>query len=895
MPSYARRCRVKPPRKTHDRGGVLPPPNNSSVTIPNRPVNRSSSTSIIGGSTNTSGSAGGQDGGLSELLDLMDCPDESTDPSPSVASLRQNVNNGSSLTTPPPPPPPPPPRLIVRSQLRQTTNLIAKQTIRENTKKAYNPKIEEFKEFLDYQFRTTSIENGRYTVTQEKVEIFMHYQSYRNKQPPTGKAKNVTDHFRPHDYVEVMDTYGDCSEDTVIDDPLQGIGSSAFAQYKAAIKSLWEEQRQDQRNSVSHWDGIWNQSLQNMFRMLTSRGRRVDRRNYKEKMNHETTHYGAVDQVQQIEDAFFAEGLSTNARKTFSSLRNRFIFLMTTQGILRGESLFKAELSDFFGVSVFREHLDAHPLYIVVCQIATGKTNKDLKLYGRIARHKDPRLCAVGAFAFYLFFRFSCTGEFDNGSGGFDNDKYDFTENNRWFDIKLLVDLQSGAHHGYTNAIRNQPYADAIKRHCRELNIPTNHFVHVGRVLGSYMSEVNEDPTEELRKLGNWDPTTQEKFYSTKLPTKILRSKAGFNRGDGIHINPRVAVMPPDELVSQVFPWLDAAADQVAAADAIDNKDRYTAHAFLRMMQQLRIVILQDAACFAEDSVRSKHAVLNLPVFKSEAFGTFRRQMHNVVSASENPLDASLEVVLPGVHERLNALQSGMNSMQSHGQMLNTMVAQLQQLQTSQSAGFYHQATGYRYMMQHCLQDIGRITQDFGRNLTEVAPAMSETAFTQHFGRPTGESTGDQTSPSQPEATGLSCQQLAGNGQQLTGIGVHFPSNIQGPVFPPSRVENIHVVIPATFRSVLQMKQFWYGEGDFIGLPIPGGIREMNSRFDSKWRTALAKSEKTRYSRISTVMETIAKCSGGSENEIESTIAQFEGWYTRHCKKKVSNLVRYLT
>ena len=62
------------------------------------------------------------------------------------------------------------------------------------------------------------------------------------------------------------------------------------------------------------------------------------------------------------------------------------------------------------------------------------------------------------------------------------------------------------------------------------------------------------------------------------------------------------------------------------------------------------------------------------------------------------------------------------------------------------------------------------------------------------------------------------------------------------------------------------MKQFWYGEGDFIGLPIPGGVREMNSRFDYTWRTALAKSEKTRYSRISTVMETIAKCSGGSDN-----------------------------
>jgi hypothetical protein len=49
--------------------------------------------------------------------------------------------------------------------------------------------------------------------------------------------------------------------------------------------------------------------------------------------------YGALDTIDQIENALFQSGCFTDTISTFSSLRNRFTFLFTVGGILRGESV----------------------------------------------------------------------------------------------------------------------------------------------------------------------------------------------------------------------------------------------------------------------------------------------------------------------------------------------------------------------------------------------------------------------------------------------------------------------------------------------------------------------------------------------------------------------------
>jgi Centromere DNA-binding protein complex CBF3 subunit, domain 2 len=783
-----------------------------------------------------------------------------------LLSLRRNDNN-IDLS---------PPRMFLPAQLRRATTKIIQQTTKENTQLAYNPKIAEFKQFCDFVYQHTPIENGRYTVDKDKVEVFMHYQCYRNKIPSNRRAKaNTSIQFRPSDFNEVLEKYGNVPNDAVIDDPSQGIGSSAIGQYKAGIKKLWEQQVQDNVNGVYSWNLVWTLPVEDMVKMVKSRGRRVDRKNFKEKMDHETTHYSAVGQVESIEKSLFEEGLSADMRKTFSSLRNRCIFLMTTHGILRGESVFKSELSDFFGVSVQKEDVDVDPLYIVVCQIATGKTNKDLKLYGRFARHKDPRLCAVASLAFYLLYRFSCTREFEGGM-------FDFSTNGNWFGIKLLVDLQSGAKHDYKKAISPKPYAASIKKHCKDLGIPTSHYLHIGRVLGSYTSEVNEDNSQDIRCLGNWDPTTQEKFYSTRLPMKILRSKAGFSRGDGVHINPRVGLMPSDELVSEIFPWVDDAAERVTAADQVDGKDRNTAHAFLRMLKHLRVVILQDAAVLLEDSRASKHTMLNLPVFKTDLFASFRQQMKAHLSEHENPLDASLEVVLPGVNQRLNAILSGntrTHSLQdthgqqltTHGQQLTQIITYLQQLQTSMSHGFSHHSAGPQYLMQN----IGRALTETGRAFTQSGRMVMESV-----GGGTGIASRNGGSDGSLEADVVEIGTGDAAGDDTHGSYAH--------------ANHIFVSIPGKFLSVSHMKRFWFGEGEFLGMPIAGGIMEMNRQFGTKWRKGLSNAELKRYSKVKIIMESLERNSGAGGNHVEAALLQFDAWWKNSCNGQLHPMVEFL-
>jgi hypothetical protein len=78
------------------------------------------------------------------------------------------------------------------------------------------------------------------------------------------------------------------------------------------------------------------------------------------------------------------------------------------------------------------------------------ETNGHMKLYGRVMRHREVNLCAVGALGLYLFARFHLAKEV-----------IDFSTNSSWFDVKLLV--QAGSRNT-VNGISDTNYAKAIKR-----------------------------------------------------------------------------------------------------------------------------------------------------------------------------------------------------------------------------------------------------------------------------------------------------------------------------------------------------------------------------------------------------------------------------------------------
>ncbi|KAG7352243.1 centromere DNA-binding like protein [Nitzschia inconspicua] len=279
-------------------------------------------------------------------------------------------------------------------------------------------------------------------------------------------------------------------------------------------------------------------------------------------------------------------------------------------GILRGESVYMAELSDLLHATVQRTR-DPHPVTVMILQMATGKTNKDLKLYGRVARHKNVNLCSIWCSWFLSHVPFP-----------------------------LYCDSRRGSPLNHTQRISDKSYAKAIKKVCKSLGITTRHFLHIGRVLGNKESEIMEDDDNLRRTLGNWDPKQNEKAYSNKLPMKIIRQKAGFREAEGLHYNPRVAVIPPTSLTEKVFPCLSDTFHAFTGLSEISPEDdKVTATRFLHFMKVLSEVVIQDAAViFVEHPNRIHHPLFSsVEVFQSNEFKSYVELMRASLTHATSP------------------------------------------------------------------------------------------------------------------------------------------------------------------------------------------------------------------------------------------------------------------
>ena len=153
--------------------------------------------------------------------------------------------------------------------------------------------------------------------------------------------------------------------------PTRPVGIEAMVQYKAAVKAEWEHQVSMNSNSLS-WDLIWTQRVKKIFDNVKKRKAAVRAQNFAEKVSHEFAPYLAVERYPDIEKEMWDRG-ETGQRFAFSWMRNRMCLLFTTSAILRCESLFRAELSDFLSLR-FKAPKDVHPMHAIVMQIMKGES-----------------------------------------------------------------------------------------------------------------------------------------------------------------------------------------------------------------------------------------------------------------------------------------------------------------------------------------------------------------------------------------------------------------------------------------------------------------------------------------------------------------------------------------
>ena len=273
-------------------------------------------------------------------------------------------------------------------------------------------------------------------------------------------------------------------------------------------------------------------------------------------------------------------------------------------------------------------------------------------------RFKDPLLCPVGALGLYLFYRFYFSGEMEG------MDRPDFTNNSSWFNIRLYTNGKIG---NREKGVGSGVYGESISRVMKVMNVHSKHTAHLGRVLGPKFLEMNQFTQDDIRILGNWQPTTQESTYSTQLPMAPMRCIAGFKEGNGMHYNPRTQVVVPEELSSAVFPWLEEALSTLEAFEFRTSSTRPTAKEFLNLCKQLSDVVIQDVAVMKLlYNDRCQHSLLMAHgLFQTDAFLLFMEEMKKALRDGEanDPTKATVESVLPGVHQQFANLNHEMNRM----------------------------------------------------------------------------------------------------------------------------------------------------------------------------------------------------------------------------------------
>ena len=749
--------------------------------------------------------------------------------SPPVARLPINV--------------PHPKDLQVNNVLKASVQQLQDQHRPKNSIKSQCNKVAEFYEFCDF---TRPDDLHKYSLDYDKVYSFMWFQSFREKRPRGGdkelKKRNII--FDSEIYQTMMDESKNGNH--MLCYPSNPIGPATFNQYKACFRRIFKEQMSKEVNS-RHWDQIWQVHLDDLARAVKERGPRIKKETYQEKVSGEFAPYAIVERYGEIENELWQDSNCSAARSIATNLRHRYCLLHLTSGVLRCESLHRAELSDFMSLRAPMKDTDVHQMYLMINQIAFGKTNHGRLLYGRATRHKQVEMCCIGALSFYLSFRFFCTKEFEN----FTVD--DWMDNSSWFDVKLLADIQGDN----MKVIQSDSYGNHIKSVLMKLNIVCDKLLHLGRNMESKILDLLEEESESIRRMGQWNPNIFDASYSSKLPMGPIRKLAGYSSSSKFYYNTRTTVDPPEECLNAtpLGGWVyQAYKDLTSTPNGSKNQ---TALHVLDFFRDLNKIFLQDAAALVvKHPARAEHTMFRmLPVFEMHAFLEYVNKMELALQNEDDSLDANLEKVLPGIHQWHNANNSAIKKLEDGIVTLYRVTKE----------GFEEAATAAAESRQESNARLAEKFMSIAQNLLEES--KGGTPSPRKIYAPT------QYQPTQDKDQG---------------------SNEPSP--PLLDTSTLRFTMKRKHNSLRDMWDEWHGLGPFSDPcdRIAGGIPAREAMLGKSWRKLLPNQHYSRTNRIIKMLTKTIVDGGGCVDDATDVAAALEKHQPMfdNCKGSISAIVK---
>ncbi|KAE8964038.1 hypothetical protein PR001_g29185 [Phytophthora rubi] len=489
-----------------------------------------------------------------------------------------------------------------------------------NTIRAYAPKQREFRAWCE---RKGFHETTRYQVTAAKLHLFLQEDVVDRE----VRVKNST----------------------------RKVGVATVEMYVNAVSDMYSDQQSRGANSHPHPRNSLIKAL------LTSLKREKHTKNKREYVDRGVG--SLLDGYCTTDDLIAISRYYMNLN-TGSDLRNRLSHFLCHACLLRGESARNLELPDLF--SVVLEHEGFSDCRALVMIMEQGKTNQyGRREFGSCIRHRNVEVCPVGALGLYLFYRWSIKNE------AIPN----FLEPEQWYDIKVL---KSGK--GMTTALTYRAHYDATVKAFTALGMHSKAKTHAARGSGSRMAELAGASESQIRRLGRWNAGAMEGCYLTALPRDAMRSLAGFSPDRRSFYLERAALVPPDSLQREVFPFVE----NYMTAYTKQSAPHVATGGFLNLLSYLRVVVLQDAVLLRE--LHPAHKLWGHPLFRTNAFTEFSEALKAKMLVDQSPQTMRLNEVVPDLMDHLK---------QQHQQTLAHIDSKLGEVGVSfqDLTGSFHQLT----------------------------------------------------------------------------------------------------------------------------------------------------------------------------------------------------------
>jgi hypothetical protein len=336
----------------------------------------------------------------------------------------------------------------------------------------------------------------------------------------------------------------------------------------------------------------------------------------------------------------------------------------------RGGDRRSAEISDLFTFE-FKGEGPTRCMPLIFTTRA-GKQNQHgrLETIGAL-RNRKPLICMLGGLAFYLLYRWDLSDE------AFP----DFSRRSTWYDIRLI----KGTTRDPKAAFSYNSQRDWVTKAFQYAGISSHKKTHMRRSSGAQMAELKGASEDQIRHADRWNQEQMVGCYLNSLPRKFMRTMAGHPPQMGCFEVHRAGISPPTELLSMIWPQLDAWKDRFGLQ--VGQINDLAAMGLTNLLFYLREVVLQDSVALRR--LFPSNPIWNHPVFQHSAYTAFAQEVEACLQDKEHPSQLSLlyqampqltdylKTVDARNEQRIDSLRASINSI-AQSQSLQSL--QLQQL-----------------------------------------------------------------------------------------------------------------------------------------------------------------------------------------------------------------------